>query len=152
MAVDIQFHAARGGVKIPDGINGHFKKSSSQSVLPESGEYINLLQVKQVVAFLLDRDVAGCLSVLLYKVIVMAFFFHLPSQAFGRIHPVHHVIDLFGSQYLAVGIGKCFRCQFIDQGNISCCCFSGSNHQVLLSLVIHLRIYILSRFFKEIPR
>ena len=71
MAVDIQFHAARGGVKIPDGINGHFKKSSSQSVLPESGEYINLLQVKQVVAFLLDRDVAGCLSVLIYKVILL---------------------------------------------------------------------------------
>lgn len=69
-------------------------------------------------AFLTDGHVAGGLSVHTGDIIGMAFFFHLPVQTFGRVHPFHHVVNLFRTENFTVSVGKGLFGQLADDRNV----------------------------------
>ena len=59
-------------------------------------EDINLLEVENIFFLLLHRNVATGLSLFVGYEIDMTFFFHLFAYILGSIHPVHHIIQVFG--------------------------------------------------------
>lgn len=61
----------------------------------KAGENIDFLKMEYVFFLLLHRDVSAWPTVLVSDKIDMPFF-HLLENILRRIHPIHHIIQLFG--------------------------------------------------------
>jgi len=81
----------------------------------KAGENIYFLEMKHIGILGLDRDVAARFVSLIGDKVYMPFFFHLFTDVFGCIHPLHHVVKLLGRKYFFVSGGKYLVCQFVNQ-------------------------------------
>ena len=81
----------------------------------KAGENIYFLEMKHIGILGLDRDVAVRFVSLIGDKVYMPFFFHLFTDVFGCIHPLHHVVKLLGRKYFFVSGGKYLVCQFVNQ-------------------------------------
>ena len=106
----------------------------------ESGEQdVDFLEVEQIPALPLDRNVAARLAVGRGDEPDMPRT-ELPLQALFGVHPLHHVVQLFGRKDGFIGVGKCDAGHFAYQSTIFDGGFSGSKHKVFDSVSL-LQIY-----------
>ena len=128
VAVYVQLHRAGAASEFPDNGDRVLEQLASQPAFLKGGQHVDFLQMEQPGTLSLDGDIAGRLVVLAGDVLDVPLPFHLVAQAFGRVHPFHHVVRLLPAQNLAVRGRKSLPCHFANQGYVGRRRFSYRGH------------------------
>lgn len=139
MAIYVELHPAGSRVELFDVFDSLAEEEAPRVHTLESWQDVDFLQDVEVLRFGLDREIAAGSAVLVGDVIYVPFG-HLPPEVFGGVHPLHHVVQLFGRKDGFIGVGKCDAGHLAYQSTIFDGGFSGSKHKVFDSVSL-LQIY-----------
>ena len=134
MAIYVELHPAGSRVELFDVFDSLAEEEAPRVHTLESWQDVDFLQDVEVLRFGLDREIAAGSAVLVGDVIYVPFG-HLPPEVFGGVHPLHHVVQLFGRKDGFIGVGKCDAGHLAYQSTIFDGGFSGSKHKVMSELL-----------------